>query len=889
MGAHTGADLDAWVRNGGIVVAASDRARRALLAGYHRARRAEGLAAWNTPPIYDWTAFAREQWDARNTDGRLVLNTLQEQALWARIVAELNPAAALLSAPLRRLASMAMDAHGLLCSHAPRYLDRRAREVWRQDAGAFSRWLAAFDDACRKSEVVSINRLPLELIPLLEADRDARPPLLLAGFDRVLPVQKQLFDAWGVWHSREPGPQAERIRSYAALDAKSELDACAQWCRQCIESRPGARILVVTQETSLRRGEIERVFLRHSAANSDFRFEFSLGVPLHQIAVVRGAQLLLHWIDSGLTENEIDWLFSTPYAAASAREFAALHGAIRELRRRSLQRTHWTLDAFLRQRPVRVETLSPWAMRMTNAQQRLAEVKDRKQSPLEWAALVPQLLEIAGWLGRSALVSVEYQATQRLQQVVDTCGSLGYDGVRIGWRDFFSELTDALAQTLFTPQSEDAPILIAGPAESAGLNADAIWFLGAHEDAWPARGALHPLLPAEVQREFLMPHSTPQVDFELARVITERLTASAAEIHFSYARQSEGVEARPSRLVEHVAGIPTEMPREWRVAENPSPLTIDVEDWSKVPFSAIEVQGGSSVLTAQSQCPFKAFATARLGAQSWEAAAPALTPAQRGQLLHAVLHAVWAGPPNGIRSLDDLHAIADNRSFVAKHAARVMAEQLPPGVREQMPARYFALEERRLTRLATAWLEYEAARLPFTVAETEAEATTNIAGLTLKLRLDRVDRLNDNTMLVIDYKTGDVSPKSWNLPRPDDVQLPLYANFGLSEEQLIGGLVFARLRAGEVAFAGCVGDAGATLGGVENATSLKRNPLTAEMLIAWRDAIEQLARDFVAGRAEVDPRDPPRTCAHCGLQSLCRIQERAAITDDNTTEENGDA
>ena len=52
-----------------------------------------------------------------------------------------------------------------------------------------------------------------------------------------------------------------------------------------------------------------------------------------------------------------------------------------------------------------------------------------------------------------------------------------------------------------------------------------------------------------------------------------------------------------------------------------------------------------------------------------------------------------------------------------------------------------------------------------------------------------------------------------------------------------------------------------------------RNSLTAEMLIDWRDYIEQLARDFLAGRAEVDPRDYPKTCERCGLQTLCRIQE----------------
>ena len=54
-----------------------------------------------------------------------------------------------------------------------------------------------------------------------------------------------------------------------------------------------------------------------------------------------------------------------------------------------------------------------------------------------------------------------------------------------------------------------------------------IWFLGADEDAWPAGGSTHPLLPLEVQREDGMPHATPQLDWDLAEAVTARLLASA--------------------------------------------------------------------------------------------------------------------------------------------------------------------------------------------------------------------------------------------------------------------------------------------------------------------------------------------------------------------------
>ena len=70
---------------------------------------------------------------------------------------------------------------------------------------------------------------------------------------------------------------------------------------------------------------------------------------------------------------------------------------------------------------------------------------------------------------------------------MDDCASLGFDGRRVKWAELIAALDRAVSDVLFVPESQDAPVLITGPAESAGLAADAVWFLGADEDAWPAR------------------------------------------------------------------------------------------------------------------------------------------------------------------------------------------------------------------------------------------------------------------------------------------------------------------------------------------------------------------------------------------------------------------
>ena len=890
-GSH--AEIDAWLRNGGLVVTASDRASRALSFAFHRARRAECLAAWPAPNILDWNSFAQAKWEKRTFDGRLLLNSLQEQSLWAELAGTDRQMATVLEGPRHRLAALAMEAHELLCSYAPRFLRENARSSWQQDAAAFSNWLTAFDEICRTRNLLSPARLPLELIKLLEnapaeTAQAQRPALLLAGFDRIFPVQRALFDAWGEWRQAALDERASPILFHEAPVAQAELTACALWCNRQLAANPHARLLVVSQDASVRRGEIERVFLKHTVPVADPLFEFSLGVPLSRVSLPASAHLLLRWLTSPLAEHEVDWLLSTGRAAASLNENSALQAHMRALRHRGREQPSWTLNNFIGRTPEQ-HLPAAWVARMREAQRLLAESARRPQTSLEWVELTPRLLETAGWTGARPLSSAEFQAVRRWQQTLESCGSLGFDDRRIPWLEFLSVLARTLDETLFAPESRDAPIQIAGPAESAGLSADAVWFLGADEDAWPAGGSTHPLLPPEVQREAKMPHATAQLDWDLAEAVTARLLASASEIHFSYARQNEGVEVRPSQLIAKVAGTAQPLPPELTAPHSPLPLTVQFEDRSQIPFPPGKVKGGSGVLTDQSQCPFKAFATARLDAEGWKPAEAGFTPSQRGTLLHAVLHAVWAGPPNGIRSLSELQGIKDKESFVAGHVSRGMQEKISASLRERMPRRYLELESQRLASLVTEWLDYEATRIEFEVANTEVKRTVPIAGLTFDLRLDRIDRLRDNSLLVIDYKSGAVSPKSWELPRPDDVQLPLYASYAVEKGEALGGLVFAKVQSGEPAFAGLVGDARTTLkSDLSNSSNLVRNNSLAESLIDWKQYIEQLAKDFLAGRAEVDPREYPKTCERCGLQTLCRIQESQALLEEEDDSESSE-
>lgn len=892
-------EIDAWLQQGGLVVAASERAARAITAEFHRDRQREGLTAWPAPQILDWHSFIHSAWLERSPHhsfaSRLILNPIQEQSLWATIARENGVSAAtLLPGPLHRLAALAMEAHGLLCAYAPQLLRSSARSGWINDPASFSRWLATFDETCRANNLLSPARLPVELIPILERSSASRPPLLLAGFDRTTSTQRALFAAWGECREFTPAESTASLHFHRAAHEQAEFEASALWAAQHLAANPGSRILILTQDAATRRGELERAFFRHLPASAASPlFEFSLGIPLSQIPLPRAALLLLRWLSGSLAENELDWLIASGHACANDRETAALQAHMRALRRRALERPEWTLRALLdsatsRSTPLPVE----WVQRIDKAHTRLDNACRQPQSPLEFADLVPRLLEDLAWPGAHPLSSAQFQAHRRFLQAVDSAGSLGFDGRRIQWPDWLSILARTLDQTLYAPESRDAPIQIAGPAESAGLTADAIWFLGVNEDSWPAAGSTHPLLPLDVQRAHAMPHATAQLDWDLARTITERLIRSATEIRFSCASQVDGTPARPARLIVQLAGPPLELPSQLAQAPALTPVAADFFDDSIISFPSGQAPGGSDVLTAQSNCPFKAFATMRLAAEGWDPAEAGLTAAQRGQLLHAVLHSVWAGPPLGIQSRADLlDKIASGlRDFVESHVVRAIAGKFPRAVSERMPARYLELESERLTRLVTEWLAYESLRAPFTVLGTEIGKNVSVEGLELRFRLDRVDRLIDDTLLIVDYKSGNVTPKAWDSPRPEDVQLPLYGTFALDPNEELGGLVFARVLAGKPAFAGRALDAQATLlTSLARTSDLVKVKLTADLQETWSKTIKQLARDFLQGRADVDPRDYPKTCKNCDLHAVCRIHENRVELDEDGENDNDEA
>ena len=791
-----------------------------------------------------------------------------------------------------RPASLAMRALAQLCAFAPQALAPARRVGWSGDARIFSQWLDDFLVHCKREKLLSASQLPLTLSAWLEEkslreDTDPLPELLLVGFDRLTPTQRRLLDLAARWHSEDMPAATHTPQHHVYPDAAAEIAACFQWVRSSAAANPNGRWLILAPRADDLRGPLERALDDlQSRLPQPIAAELTHGIPLASVAIVRAALLLLRWLSQPLGETQLLWLLATGCFTASAAERNMLLDHFESLQRGEMARTEWSFEAFCHrpQHSTHTVSLASWSARILAAELSLSLAATATHET--WSVRIADFLDAALWIDSATLDSATYQARDSFHSVLDDCAAIhAVSPAAIAFPRFLRILEHQLAESSFTLETPAPQLQIASPAESAGLVADGIWFLGADSAQWPGIGRPNPLLPLALQIQAGMPHASLDIDIDHAATLTRRLSLVTDELRFSFAALHSDGARFPSAPVVALAHAPIPSHPLAEPSAAPAHALTLIEDAApplQLPVGSV-VSGGAGILTHQSQCAFRAFAAHRLAIDAPRASEPGISASLRGRLLHAALSRIW-GSEDGLRTLDDLLACAPLEAFVSRHVAQIFARNRDALASETITPALVALERQRLTDLLCEWLQYEAARHPFTVLGCEVSSEIEISGIRLRVRVDRIDRVDrvgqadhaehipGESVLILDYKTSEHSAKVWLDERPDDAQLPLYAQ--LYPHPQIEGLVFANVIPADDkrGFRGLVRNAQQTLlPDLSPRNALVTQPLTADQLLAWRSELASLASDFLRGHAAVNPKNYPATCEYCGLESLCRV------------------
>lgn len=885
---------------GATVVTPNRRLARAVKVAFDRNRQATGAQVWAAADVLPWSAWLDRTFETliRDEPGVRVLAPAQELALWQRVVADSPVAHALLDTAAT--ARTAREAAQL--DRAWRLDVRDSGALLHDDARAFAGWNVRHRELCAAGAWVDSAAVPDEIAARMGPAHASKVGRLIAyGFDALTLQQRELFEAM-----RAAGVQVEVLQPSGTEGAVArrtfatpadELSGVALEVRALLEDDPQLSIGVVVPDLAQRRAEVLRTFddalepgrVLAPGTVTPRPWNISLGTPLSATALVHAALTILRFARGSLDASDLGLLLRSPFLVAAEQERAAR--ALLDARLRRIGRLRFDLGAVQREAFAR-DREQPHASRVLaerlDAWQPVARDAARlRQLPSAWSATFLALLGGLGWPGERALDSDEFQAWEAWRSVVaglaaldPVLGSLRYD-------DALTWLTRMSADTLFQPESGDVTVQVLGTLESAGLEFDHLFVIGLQDEAWPPSARPNPLLPIALQRLRGVPHADARWELGFAQRMMTQWRVGARNLHVSSAERDGDRVLRPSAMIAALDVEPGDVPSKTYAELMREAASIESFTDTVAPELAPghEAEGGAGVFENQSACPFRAFARHRLGARRLEEARAGLDARERGTLLHRTAAHLWGELESQARLLSMADAEIDAAVGRAADAALVMLARDRP---DALSPAFAGIERERLKELVTKLLTLERTRAPFRVVGREAPRMLSIGGLAVRARVDRIDALDDGRLVVLDYKTGAATPAHWLGERPDAPQLPLYA---VTEDGEVAAVAFAAVNAREAAFRGLASETG-LLPGVDTVDSIRAPARAIDgwsgLFALWRQTLDRLAAEFLAGHAAVAPKNYPQTCRYCELGALCRVREQldaAADPDEGDADE----
>lgn len=879
-------DLAQRIAAGCVVVTPNRRLAAHLGREYDALQLRSGKSAWPSADCLPLSAFIERTYSGltRCAPGGTLLSVEQELALWEQVIAGSAPGKALLNPAAA--ARAAREAWAI--QHAHRLGLEQYRSALDEDAQAYAGWAAQYEKLCRSNNWLDSARLPDAIAKALVEGTalDARP-LALHGFDQLAPQSRELFYALAKrgWEVAEIAPErrAGGATRTGYVDAEAELTAVAEQVKRVLAEKSDARIGVIVPDLAARRADLVRIFddvldpARILAGSRERArpYNVSLGRPLSDHPLAHSAFLILGLARGDLALEEIGSLLRSPFVAAAEQEISSRALLDAELRRDG----RLVVDLRALARRGRGESAgdpagSPrLAARLATWVKLAADARRAKQPPSQWSTAFQKLLSGLGWPGERTLDSEEYQVFEKWRELVSGLSALDLVTPRVAYDEALARLKRTAADTLFQPESPEVPVQVLGVLEANALEFDRMFVTGLTGETWPPPPRPNPFLPLALQRALNVPHATGEWQLEYARRATRLWLGSAPEIRCSWPRRDGDRELQASSVLRD---IPEAQPdaREralLREAIHASRALENIADFTAPALPAgIEVPGGAAFFGNQAACPFKGFAVHRLGAEGLEPGRVGLDPRDRGGLVHAAAFNLWRELGSHAR----LAAMGEEELGAAVERAVAAAAE---GTRRRRPdvmtVAFAALERNRVTGLLMRLLALEKSRAPFEVLAREDPRPVSVAGVRVSTRLDRVDRLADGAQVVLDYKTSrQVDVADWLGERPDEPQLPLYA---VSGRERLAAVAFVQLHAQRVGFEG-LSQTGEVLPGVKalrDSKAAKHHADWNALLESWRAMLENLAREYLAGRAEVAPKEYPQTCERCDLGTLCRVKE----------------
>lgn len=869
----------------GIVLTPTRRLSEDLLVQFSgHALNGQTTEAIVKPQVYALQDWVAEIWQLFFLNGHTEVHLLSTQSslmLFEKIIKESEYANTLLRT--HSTAKLILSAWGMLNQWLQ--TDKLNSDFIEYDHLAFKAFCEAYQLELENRNAIDsyqVIKYIIELLsqkPNLLSERYQTTQVICYGFDDFPPNVQKLFEVlenngWQVSEEQPNFKEPESIGKYGFDTIQDEIAHAAAWAKSLHEKNPNKKIAVVLPDLPQHRERIAETF---QSAFSPFyfmkgedsiqpKFNISTAIPLIQYPVVKTAVMLLSLFNFKLRKNDCLDLFSSPFIAGGISQHKLMQRIV------SLVRVHPTESMALSTvKQMFVQIFGP-EHELTNKIKKMTALKQQafnQSNTIDFKNMIEVLLETFNWPGERPLNSLEHQTVNRFYQAINEFSRYQYE---LGFSDFddcLDQFRKSISNIAFQAENKGAPIQILGALEASGLTFDALWLMNLYQDNWPAKAEPNPFIPVSLQRQFAMPHSCAKRELEFAKRLTTKFLKSAGHIICSYPRAVEKAQVYESELISEVAQAQKEVLNIERDVQNNSSLSVQLESLKDaqvpLPVATDRVKGGSQFIVDQANCAFKAFAKHRLKADKPQKLTLGLNPMQRGIIVHDILQRFWTT----VKDQDTLKALGAKADILLQE---VITEVIT-GHKRQIPLSevFWAIENIRLFDVMKAVTEFELKRPPFKVIAIEQELSIDINQFRFRLRIDRVDQLQDNVLL-IDYKTATKNINDILYMPLRDPQLPLYLQ---GKHDFVPNAIAWFTIAKEQA--SLVGVSENEAVNIDKVTPVAKTKLSLDwqaLRAQWTESIVKIVADIKEGRAEVNPLDGQQTCRLCDLQSLCRIYER---------------
>ena len=845
-----------------LVVTANRRLARELTKHYAEQQVASGLSAWRSPKIMSWQDWLQDLLATAELSQSLPtrLNTHQSRVLWERCLRRevssplLNIAALVrqardawtrlhdFSVPLDQVDQTAQGRdQRLFASAANNYQSILVRENWIDDAG--------------------LAGLAEQLV--VSGDTTLAGTITFAGFDRVSPAAARLLTA-----VQDAGTKTVEIevttsdhpeRLVAFENSDAEMRAAGAWAREALLNNSSQVVAIVASHLDKdadRCARLVRECLVPGWQTAGRKYKaavnVSYGKRLSSYPAIATALLALRWLRDDIDSRDVSFLMRS--TAIGQGQFGGRSRLELELRRQPLM--NWSPQMTLNAFEARGEHQDgpDFLSRIRILSERRDSLPAR-ESPSAWATLIDETLKQLNWPGEAALDSVEFQLINRWRELLNDLARLQLVLPSMTLGEALGRLQTLAAETVFQPESNGALVHLLGPLEAAGLQFDRLWVSGLSAANWPPAARPSPLISRQLQRDHSMPDADPSDTLAYAGRVLRRLAHSTQELVCSFPLTEGDAEQSASGLVASFVSATDQTGAEpgWyakQLVTCASPLPVNADPAPPVTIEE-SVSGGAATIQRQMTEPFSAFAYGRLGVRPIPAITNGLPANIRGSLIHDALFRLYRDLPSRSNIADLGSSDIDARlPGILKGVFARIESSADPVLRQLLN-----LEKQRVAMLLRQVIALDTSRDEFVIQQLEAPIELAIDQVRLRLRIDRIDRLENGEVVVIDYKTGRRRQVLNSSREPDDMQLVAYA-CGLDDA--VAGLAFVNVDSRQVDLSG----AGRFFTpGLDWDSDLPR----------WKNEIRDAVLDLQKGDVRLNDALPIKTGRSFGL--LSRIRE----------------